>query len=331
MGDPGGIGPEVVVKALADDTLRRRAWYCVLGPAWALEAAAAAAGLPPFWTTLPPGVEADASGDRAEVVVLDDGSPPSAGEPRPTAAGGQASFRAVEQAIAMALLPARDPRHVDAIVTGPISKQAWSLAGHGQYPGHTELLAARCRATRVGMMFVSPRLRVMLATGHVPLSRVPGLLTIERVYETIVLAYKGCRWLQIERPRLAVCGLNPHAGEAGLLGEDESRVIGPAIAQACQAGIEARGPFPPDTIYAAAVRGEWDAVVAMYHDQGLIPVKLLAQDEAVNLTIGLPIVRTSPDHGTAYDIAGRGVARAGSMKAAVALAVHLAGRPVPLL
>ena len=175
------------------------------------------------------------------------------------------------------------------------------------------------------MMFVSPRLKVILATVHVPLRMVPGLLTRERVVRTIELGAAECARLGVGGPRVAVCGVNPHAGEAGLLGDDEGRVIGPAIEAAKKRGIDARGPFPGDTVFNAAVKGEFDLVVAMYHDQGLIRVKLLDRDRAVNVTVGLPVIRTSPDHGTAFDIAGRGIADAGSMKAAIRLAVRMAG------
>ena len=198
------------------------------------------------------------------------------------------------------------------------------MAGKGRFPGHTELLAARFHAKRTRMMFVSPALNVILATAHVPLMQLRDLLSIGRVFDTIDLGHEACLRLGIEAPRIAVCGLNPHAGEGGLLGDEDGRVIEPAIAMAREHGIDACGPFPGDTVFRAAVSGRWDLVVAMYHDQGLIPVKLLAFDEAVNATVGLPAVRTSPDHGTAYDIAGQDRADPGSMKAAMRLAVRLA-------
>jgi 4-hydroxythreonine-4-phosphate dehydrogenase len=217
-----------------------------------------------------------------------------------------------------------DPLRADALVTAPISKEAWALAGHGEFPGHTEFLAARCGTKRVRMMFVTPSLNVMLVTSHVPLARVPALLTIERVLDTIELGHEACRTLGPANPRIAVCGVNPHAGESGLLGDEEARSIAPAIRAARERGIDATGPFPGDTLFRAALQGRYDLVVAMYHDQGIIPVKLLAFDRAVNLTAGLPIVRTSPDHGTAYDIAGKNLANPGSMHAAIDLAVRLA-------
>jgi 4-hydroxythreonine-4-phosphate dehydrogenase len=177
------------------------------------------------------------------------------------------------------------------------------------------------------MMFDSPRLRVALATAHLPLMDVRNVLTIGRVYDPIDLGHEFCRQLGIAKPRIAVCGLNPHAGENGMFGDEDARIIRPAIDAARRIGIDAHGPFPADTIFIRAAAGDWDLVVAMYHDQGLIPVKLLGWDKAVNVTVGLPIVRTSPDHGTAFDIAGQGKASEGSMKAAIELAVKLSLGP----
>ncbi|MFM9994632.1 MAG: 4-hydroxythreonine-4-phosphate dehydrogenase PdxA [Phycisphaerales bacterium] len=323
LGDPGGIGPEVVAKALADGDLRRRAAYRLLGPEAALRAAADRAGIAPFWVRVAFDAPPPSSG---AVVVLDDpGKPPFKADH--TREGGEISFACVERAIVDALRPTGDPRRVDAIVTGPISKKAWSLAGHGEFPGHTELLAARCGSARYAMMFLTPRLRVILATTHLPLMRVGDVLTTARVREVIALGAEACQRLGVARPRLAVCGLNPHAGEDGLLGTEDRDVIAPAVAAAAQTGIDCRGPFPGDTVFNAAVRSDFDLVVAMYHDQGLIPVKLLDRDAAVNVTVGLPIIRTSPDHGTAFDIAGRNKAAEGSMKTAIETAVRMAASP----
>ncbi|MCC6661973.1 MAG: 4-hydroxythreonine-4-phosphate dehydrogenase PdxA [Phycisphaerales bacterium] len=319
-GDPGGIGPEVAVKALADPALRGRARCLVLGPAGEFEAAARAAGIPTFWTVLP---AAGRALPGEGVTVLDD--PVAAAPAAANAESGAASFRWVERAISMAMAAPADALHVDAIVTGPISKEAWALAGHGDFPGHTELLAERTGAAQHGMMFVGPRLRVILATAHVPLMQVAGCLTVERVAQTVELGAAACRRLGIARPRIAVCGLNPHAGENGLLGDEDRRVIAPAIARAVAAGIDAGGPYPADAVFSAAVAGRYDLVVAMYHDQGLIPAKVLDRDRTVNVTVGLPIIRTSPDHGTAFDIAGRNRAEDGSMKAAIDLAIRMTG------
>jgi 4-hydroxythreonine-4-phosphate dehydrogenase len=331
MGDPLGIGPEVVVKALSDRRRRRRARFAVFGTGSAMHAAADASGIEPYWWRAPAGAPTVRDGAERGVLLVDyepgvlaEVTPP-AGErgPTATAAGGSASFRFVDDAIAAAR--GGDPAlPLDALVTAPISKEAWALAGHARFPGHTELLASRCRAKRFRMMFVSPELNVILATTHIPLMEIRNRLSIGCVFETLELGAEACARLGIEEPRIAVCGLNPHAGEGGLLGEEEGRVIEPAISMAREQGIDARGPFPGDTVFNAARAGRFDLVVAMYHDQGLIPVKLLAFDRAVNMTVGLPFVRTSPDHGTAFDIAGRNLADASSIGAAIDLAITLA-------
>lgn len=334
MGDPGGIGPEVVIKALADPARRARARYRIHGSSVAMLDAARGAGIEPFWVRVPRATayalpHVLGSGGPDVVLVDSDGAgddlsaTPPVHERRATRAGGELSFRWVEDAIADARRVPGDPLRADAIVTAPISKEAWALAGHGEFPGHTELLAARFNAPRAAMMFEAGVLRVILVTTHIPLAEVPGAITTERVLETIQLGHDACVRLGVASPRIAVCGLNPHAGEAGLLGHNETRTITPAIERACGAGIDCSGPFPGDTIFNAAVKKRYDMVVAMYHDQGLIPVKLLAFDSAVNVTLGLPNVRTSPDHGTAYDIAGQGRADPGSMGAAIDLAVRL--------
>src|SRR5262245_1574262 len=212
---------------------------------------------------------------------------------------------------------------VDALATAPINKEALHLAGL-PWAGHTDLLAHLTGARHVAMMFESDALRVVLATVHIALSRVPASLTKERLEATIALTADAVPKFIKMPPRIAVAGLNPHAGEHGMFGSEEEEVIGPAIASCRARGIDVGGPFPADTIFVRASRGEFDVVVACYHDQGLIPVKLLAFGHAVNVTLGLPIVRTSVDHGTAFDIAGKGIADPRSMIAAVRLAARLA-------
>jgi 4-hydroxythreonine-4-phosphate dehydrogenase len=212
---------------------------------------------------------------------------------------------------------------VDAIATAPVNKEAFALAGL-PWRGHTELLAHLTGAPSVAMMFHADALRVVLATIHEPLASVPRLLTRELVAGVIRLAAAALPRFGFSLPRLAVCGLNPHAGEGGVLGDEERRVIEPAIAACADEGIRVAGPYPADTLFVRASRGEFDAVIACYHDQGLIPVKLLAFGKAVNVTLGLPIIRTSVDHGTAFDIAGRNAADPGSMIEAVTLAAKLA-------
>lgn len=324
MGDPFGIGPEVLVKALADPGLRNAAQWTIYGSRAVLRGVARESSRTPDWTE---GVAHDPG-----ITIIDlpewsgtwnnparTGSPPS--QRGPTAEGGRVSMAYVEAAIDAVLKGT-----ADAVVTAPISKDAWFKAGHTRFPGHTELLAERCGVRDFGMMFHSPRLNVILATAHIPLMEVAERLSIAGIARTIGLGHRAMLDLGIERPRIAVCGLNPHAGEGGLFGSEDDRIIAPAIAEARKSGIDASGAWPSDTVFNAAVSGRFDLVVAMYHDQGLIPLKLLARDEAVNMTVGVPIIRTSPDHGTAYDIAGRSLADPGSMKAAMRLAVKLAER-----
>jgi 4-hydroxythreonine-4-phosphate dehydrogenase len=237
---------------------------------------------------------------------------------RLNAGAGLAAHDAIVRAVNAAL--AHD---VDAIATAPISKEAFRLAGL-PWNGHTDLLAHLTRAAHVAMMFHSDRLRVVLATVHLPLAEVSRTLTRQSLERTISLAASELPRFGLAAPRIAVAGLNPHAGEHGLFGHEEADVISPAIAACREWDIDVTGPFAADTVFLRAMRGEFDVVIACYHDQGLIPVKLLAFGKAVNVTLGLPIIRTSVDHGTAFDIAGRGVADPASMIAAVRLAARLA-------
>ena len=238
-----------------------------------------------------------------------------------SAEAGRAALEAVERAAGDAMAG-----RLDAIATGPIHKEALALAGSA-WRGHTELLADLTRSGDVAMMFHSPRLCVVLATVHVPLAAVPRLLTEKRVGAVLDLARANLPRFGLTRPRLALAGLNPHAGEGGLLGTEDRDVLAPAVAAARRRGIDVAGPLPADTVFRRAVEGRFDAVVACYHDQGLIPVKLAAFGDAVNVTLGLPIIRTSVDHGTAFDIAGRGVADPTSLVKAVVLAARLARSP----
>jgi 4-hydroxythreonine-4-phosphate dehydrogenase len=213
---------------------------------------------------------------------------------------------------------------IDAIATAPINKEAFALAGL-PWKGHTDLLAHLTGTPRVAMMFYAEELRVVLATIHVPLADVPGLLTRDLVDFIIDLTAREMPRFGYARPRLALAGLNPHAGEHGVIGSEEETVLGPAVEAAKGRGIDITGPWPGDTVFGRAARGEFDGVIACYHDQGLIPVKLLAFGRAVNVTLGLPIVRTSVDHGTAFDIAGKGTADPSSLVEAIRLAARLAG------
>ena len=212
---------------------------------------------------------------------------------------------------------------IQGIATAPINKEALALAGL-PWRGHTEMLASLTHASRVAMMFWSEQLRVVLATIHIPLAEVPATLTMDVVSGIIELTNRELPRFGLKRPRLALAGLNPHAGEHGLLGREETEVLEPAVARCVKAGIDVTGPWPGDTVFVRAMRGEFDAVIACYHDQGLIPIKMAAFGQAVNVTLGLPIVRTSVDHGTAFDIAGKDVADPESMVQAVLLAARLA-------
>ena len=315
MGDPSGIGPEVAVKAARDAAVRRACRLVIVGDAATLERAGA-----PRWPARESG-----SATRADDPVLlecvtqlrPDGGRPA----RPTRAGGEASYRYILRAVDLIRTGA-----ADAMATAPISKKALNDAGHA-FPGHTELLADLTRTREVRMMLYGPRLKVVLVTVHLPLTEVAAALTRRRVRTTIELTHRSLRqWFGIVEPRLAVAALNPHGGEGGVFGQEERRVIRPAVRDCAGRGIDVAGPVPADSLFHRAAAGEFDAVICMYHDQGLGPFKLLHFTDGVNLTLGLPLIRTSVDHGTAYDIAGKGVADARSMKQAILLAAKLAQR-----
>jgi 4-hydroxythreonine-4-phosphate dehydrogenase len=254
------------------------------------------------------------------VLALSTLSPEQRTPGHPTPTGGEASYQYVETGVHLSVKNA-----LQGIVTAPISKSMWHAAGR-DYPGHTELLAALTHTPEVRMMLVGRQLRVILVTTHLALARVPAALSTERIEKTVLMtAAHLARFHGLSCPRLAVAGLNPHAGEAGAFGDEEERIIVPAVQrlQAQQHSLIVNGPFPADTVFVRAVKGAFDGVICLYHDQGLIPLKLLSWEDGVNVTIGLPIVRTSPDHGTAFDIAGQGTADPRSMQAAIALAVDM--------
>jgi 4-phospho-D-threonate 3-dehydrogenase / 4-phospho-D-erythronate 3-dehydrogenase len=322
LGDPCGIGPEVTLRALLDPRVRDLCIHPVLcGSRSVLIATAARIGV-----------------DLASLAHRLHGVPgdiPAAAS-GPTSAGGRVSFLSVLEAIALATRDPADPLAADAIVTAPISKEAWNLAGvDPRFAGHTELLADAFESPRTAMLFVGPRLRVILATVHIPLRDVPRLLTTGKVRACIELGDQACRELGIAAPRIGVAGLNPHAGEHGILGDEDDRIIAPAVTAARAGGIDVSGPLSGDAIFLHAVNGRFDLVVAMYHDQGLIPVKLIDRADTVNVTTGLSwqgrrVIRTSPAHGTAYDIAGRArslddplAPSPSSMVAAITLAASL--------
>ena len=314
IGDPAGIGPEVALKALQQGGLEARCRPLLIGDMRILQRAAGWLG----WTPSFQRVSAPWEGRYVpgEVVLLDlDNADPAACPPgKVGAAAGQAAVEYVCRACDLALAG-----EVEAVVTAPLNKEAMNLAGH-HYAGHTELLAARTGAARVSMLLTSAELRVVHVSTHVSLAEAIRRVEPQRVGEVIELAYRSCRLLGIDQPRIGVAGLNPHAGEGGLFGDQEATQILPAIETARKLGRRVSGPEPPDTVFLRAVKGEFDIVVAMYHDQGHIPMKLLAFDSGVNVSVGLPIIRTSVDHGTAFDIAGTGRGSATSMVAAVAVA-----------
>lgn len=300
LGDPRGIGPEITARALADPA---GAEITLIGADDQISEISAA-------HRVPVGTWQGGSGEHAN------GGPGGAPDFARTVRAGRIAGHAVETAARMALAG-----EVDAIVTAPAHKHALHLAGF-PYPGHTEWLAELAGGVDVAMMLASAELRVVLVTTHVPLKDVPLLLTADRVVRTgRTTAAALSSWWGIEAPRLAVCALNPHAGEAGLFGDDEARVLVPAAE-----ALGAAGPLPADTVFVRAMRGEFDAVLAPYHDVGMTAIKVASFGRAVNVTLGLPFPRTSPDHGTALDIAGRGVADASSMRAALDLAIQLASR-----
>ncbi len=317
MGDPAGIGPEVVVKALP--STRRVCRPVIVGdvPALVQTAATLRSGIQlVHWQ---PGESYPDQPGVLPVLALSELRETERRPGRPCAAGGEASYRYVEKGTRLSLRGT-----FQALVTAPISKAMWHAAGHS-YPGHTELLATLTGTQDVRMMLVGARLRVILVTTHIPLAQVSTALTRDRIHATLELAARHLeRFHGISAPRLAVAGLNPHAGEAGILGQEERTVITPAVRDAQNTGIRASGPFPADSVFVRATRGEFDGVICLYHDQGLIPLKLLSWEDGVNVTLGLPIIRTSPDHGTAYDIAGQGRADPRSLAAALALAVDMA-------
>jgi 4-hydroxythreonine-4-phosphate dehydrogenase len=328
VGDVAGVGPEVIVRALGDPGVRQRVSPVVIGPRDALERAARLVGSNLVFCRVHSAATAHRDDDAIPCVdpLEADTSSICPGTVDPRA--GEIAYRALGSAIEAALAG-----HVEAIVTAPLNKRALHQAGH-DVPGHTEILARACGVRDVSMMLYLPPgqtvaaphgLGVAHVTLHTSIASVPGLLTGERVAATIRLVDGFMRQVGCGSPRIGVCALNPHAGEGGLFGTEESEIIAPAVARARQQDrTGAVGPFPADTLLKRAVAGEFDGVVAMYHDQGHIAIKLIAFHSAVNVTLGLPIIRTSPTLGTAFDIAGRGIARPDGMLAAIRVAAQLA-------
>ena len=320
MGDAAGVGPELCLRLLADAGIARECVPIVFGDAALLRRVAEKTGVK-FAAPIIARHEWPAAWSNVSAPSVLDFQALDASAVAPgkiSAACGDAAFRYVIASIEAGL-----NGEVAAISTGPLNKEALHAAGH-KFPGHTEIFAERMSATRSCMMQYSEEITCSFVTTHVGYAEVPKLLTCERILDVIDLTVTALRRIRGREPRLLVCGLNPHAGEGGLFGErEEERIIAPAIAEAQQHGFDVTGPVPPDTAFTPARRREFDAVVCMYHDQGHIPVKMIAFDSAVNTTLGLPVTRTSVDHGTAFDIAWRGTASPGSLFSAVCLAAKL--------
>lgn len=312
MGDAAGIGPEVIVKALNTPSIYEECLPVVIGDGKVLENSK-------FKISFIKEIE-DAKFEFGTVDCLDLNNIKldelEIGKTNEVT--GKASIEYIKKTVKLA----QDSK-IQAITTAPICKEAINKAGFN-FPGHTELLAHLTHTRKYAMMFVSDVLKVVLVTIHIPLHKAVRVISEKKVLTTIGLTHYVLKdYFGIKKPKIGVAGLNPHAGEEGLFGREEEKEIAPAVEVAQRKGIDATGPYPPDTIFYRAIKGEFDVVVAMYHDQGLIPLKLLAFDSAVNVTIGLPIIRTSPDHGTAFDIAGKNMANPQSMIEAIKLAAKM--------
>ncbi len=313
MGDPAGIGPEIIAKLWAEGGLPPA---LVIGDEAIMRRAVGIVGAALSVRGIDRPDEARFAPDSIDVLRVG-ALPTDLAFGRVDARAGAAAYAYVERAIREALAG-----KISSIVTAPLNKEAMKAAGIG-YPGHTEILAAHSGAKNVAMMLANEELRVVLVTIHVALSDVSPLITVETELSAIRLAHEACLRFGIGRPRVAVAGLNPHAGENGLFGREDMEAILPAVEKARAEGIDASGPWAGDTVFMRARRGEFDVVVAQYHDQGLIPVKYLGVEEGVNITIGLPFIRTSVDHGTAFDIAGTGKADHASLRSALRMAVSM--------
>lgn len=331
MGDPAGIGPEIIAKTLADKETYSICNPLVIGDGSAMRMGIEVAELSLMINSIDSPADARYQYGVIDLIDLHNINPERLEMGKPAAMSGAASAEFVIHAADLAL-----QNKVDAIVTAPLNKEALHLGGYN-YPGHTELLAEKSGTKDYAMMLATGNLRVVHATTHIPFKEIPEKLTSERIYTTIHIAHDACLSLGIENPRIAVAGLNPHSGDGGLFGDEEARIITPAINTALNEGLNVDGPVPPDTVFGKAVGGQYDIVVALYHDQGHIPVKLLGMkyDEAtgkwdsvsgVNITLGLKFIRTSVDHGTAYGKAGRreGTANPDSLKEAIQYAVQMA-------
>lgn len=316
MGDPAGVGPEVIAKALERLDVWEVCRPVVVGDAHWMEEASRIVGArrPVRSIKIPAEV---GSGESLDVLDLANVDPARLQRGRVSAEGGQAAADYIQRAVHLAL-----EGQTAAVVTAPINKEALHAAGV-PYAGHTEMLAALCGAKEVAMMLVADRLRVSHVSTHLSLRKAVERVTMRRITHVVGLTHAALRRMGIRAPRIAVAGLNPHASDGGLFGDEEMEIISPAVEALQAEGMDVSGPYPPDSVFLRASQGEFDAVIAMYHDQGHIPVKLLGFYEGVNVTLGLPIIRTSVDHGTAFDIVGTGRADERSLVAALRLAAQM--------
>lgn len=314
MGEPAGIGPEVIAGALSSFRVRG-CCPVVVGNAEIIKDAVRLTGLPLKLRAVKN--IRQVKHEQDVINLLNIPSRVTAKKGSPSKSAGIAVVKYIQKAAELAR-----KNEVHAVVTAPISKESLKLAGH-PWPGHTELLAELTSAKECAMMFVSDKLKLILCTIHIPLKDVPNKITKSVVVKTIKLALKGAAMMGMRNARIAVAGLNPHAGESGIMGSEEMRAILPAIEHSQAEGVRVSGPYPPDVVFYKALKSEFDIVVCMYHDQGLIPFKTLSFESGVNVTVGLPIIRTSPDHGTAFDIAWQNKADPKSMTEAIKLAARM--------
>jgi 4-hydroxythreonine-4-phosphate dehydrogenase len=317
MGDPAGIGPEIIAKVIDSAEILSLCRPVVIGDAVIMKKMVDELRLAVTVNSVAALDEVDPAKGKLNVLDLKNVNLITHQWGRPDASSGKAVVAYVKKAVDLTL-----KHEADAMVTAPISKEMMNAAGH-HYAGHTELLADLTKTKEYGMMFVGGGLRLILATVHVALKDVHRHITQANVLKTLRLAHQAMKYFGIERPRIGVAALNPHAGEAGLFGSEERDAILPAVIKARGEGINASDPIPADTLFYKARNSYFDIVVAMYHDQGLAPLKMVAFGNAVNVTVGLPIIRTSVDHGTAYDIAGKGCADPASLLEAIRLAVTM--------
>jgi 4-hydroxythreonine-4-phosphate dehydrogenase len=319
MGDPTGVGPEIIAKAMARPEIATECRVIVLGDVGAMRRAIDITGVQLGLEVLAAGaIPGDACSGNLFIRSLSRLETGDLMFGKPTSTSGDAMYSYITEAARLCL-----SGEAAAMATAPISKAALNLAGH-HYPGHTELLGELTGAREFVMMLAGDCLRVTLVTIHEALKNVPALVSFDKVLTTIRITHRDVGRYFRANPRLAVLALNPHCGEGGLFGDEEERSIGPAVVAARLEGIDAVGPLSADTLFHFAARGDYDAVVCMYHDQGLVPLKLLHFEDGVNVTLGLPIIRTSVDHGTAYDLAGTGRASEASMAAAIRMAAGMA-------